>query len=179
MRRRRLIQLMIILLPLALIGTVMAQSATIVGSENFIFDTRADMEVLADEVIGEGVRPEGWTGNIVTTSFSILPDLWYDNELLADAVFGDGQRPAGWAGATVATATVISRNVRHDLEQSADRFFGVNARPDTWRGAPAIIRCGRTLQNILDMLGRFYRLTSQTPESALNYCQSVAAEIED
>lgn len=176
MRRRRLIQLMLILLPLALIGTAMAQP--IVGTETFIFDTRADMELLADEVFGEGIRPEGWTGNVETTSPTTLGDLWYDNELLADEIFEDPDRPEDWAGATVASATIISRNVRHDLELSADEFFGLNTRPDTWRGAPAIIRCDRTLQNNLEMLARFYRILSQTPESALNYCQVVADEVQ-
>jgi hypothetical protein len=169
--------LILILLPLALIGTVTAQP--IVGTETFIFDTRADMELLADEVFGEGTRPDGWTGNDQTTSPTTLGDLWYDNELLADEVFGAGERPQGWAGATVAAATVISRNVRHDLELSADEVFGIGERPDTWRGALAIIRCDRTLQNNLEMLARFYRILSQTPESALNFCQAVASEIED
>jgi hypothetical protein len=177
MRRRRLIQLILILLPLALIGTAIAQP--IVGTETFIFDTRADMELLADEVFGETIRPDGWTGNIETTSPTTLGDLWYDNELLADEVFEDPQRPEGWAGATVATATIISRNVRHDLELSADEIFGIGTRPDTWRGAPAIIRCDRTLQNNLEMLARFYRILSETPESALNFCQTVASEMQD
>lgn len=177
MGRRRLIQLFVILLPLVLIGTVAAQ--TITGTENFIFDSRADLELLADQVLGEGVRPPAWTGNDDLTSATLLGDLWYDNELLADSVFNPGERPQNWAGATVASASIISRNVRHDLELSADEVFGINQRPDTWRSAPVIIRCDRTLQNVLEMMSRFYRITSQTPESALNYCQSVAAEIED
>lgn len=177
MGRRRLIQLFVILLPLVLIGTVAAQ--TITGTENFIFDSRADLELLADQVLGEGVRPPAWTGNADLASATLLGDLWYDNELLADSVFSPGERPQNWAGVTVASASIISRNVRHDLELSADEVFGINQRPDTWRSAPVIIRCDRTLQNVLEMMSRFYRITSQTPESALNYCQSVAAEIED
>lgn len=180
MRRRRLIQLVLLLLPLLLTMSVSAQAtASIPGTTNFIFDTRADLELLADDQLGEGVRPDGWTGNIDTASPTVLGDLWYDNELLADSIFGAGVRPGGWTGATVASATLISRNVRHDLELSADQFYGVGQRPETWRSSAAIIRCERTLQNVLEMLSRFYRITSQTAESALNYCMAVAAEIED
>jgi hypothetical protein len=180
MRRRRLIQFILILLPLVLIGTVSAQTtASVPGTTNFIFDTRADLELLADAQLGEGIRPDGWTGNVDTASPSVLGDLWYDNELLADALFGAGLRPDDWAGATVASAALISRNVRHDLELSADEFYGIGQRPETWRGAAAVLRCERSLQNVLEMLNRFYRITSQTPDSALNYCLTVASEIED
>ena len=74
------------------------------GSDVFqrtVFDTRNDLELLADQVLGANTRPQGWTGNISVDSLSFVADVWLDNELLADAVFGEGVRPPAWIGVTV------------------------------------------------------------------------------
>lgn len=148
-------------------------------AQTFLFDVRADLEVLADEVFGATVRPPGWIANFDPASPTAATDLWYDNELLASQIYGGDTRPADWLGATVSSQTILVENVRHDLELAADEVFGLNTRPDNWRGAPILLRCSRTLRNTLSILGTFYRLQSTVPESALNYCLAVQAEIED
>ena len=145
-----------------------------------VFDLRADLELTADQVFGANTRPNGWTGNISLDSPSFIPDLWVDNEIIADAVFGTGVRPPNWIGVTVSIAGILARNVRHDLELSADQVFEPGTRPQEWRGSPSpFVVCDRTLQNTLTQLDQFYGVESTTPQSALNYCAAVQAEIED
>ncbi len=176
MRRYLIFALLLCLIATSISAAPIEQSNPF---EQQVFDARADIEVLADAVLGSGIRPQAWTGNLELTSATMVSDVWYDNEQLADAVFGPGVRPPTWIGATVASAEVIVRNVRHDLELSADSFFGVGERPAEWRGTSGITRCSRTLQNTLVILDRFYGIRPTTPESALNYCLAVQAEIED
>jgi len=144
-----------------------------------VFDTRADLEVLADQVLGESIRPPTWLGTDDLTNPSIVPDLWYDLEQLANAIFGPGVRPPDWIGVSTPIVEVIARNVRHDLELAADEQYGRGQRPEQWRGAAPLLRCDRALQNALTLLDRFYNVRPTTPESALNYCFSVLSEIED
>ncbi|MDZ4766506.1 MAG: hypothetical protein SGI73_18370 [Chloroflexota bacterium] len=144
-----------------------------------LFDTRVDLEVLADAVFGVE-RPDGWTGSINVDTLSFVIDLWVDNERLADSVFGAGVRPVGWTGTGGATPNnrTLARNVRRDLEITADEFYGRGQRPPEWRGAPPIVRCGRSFENLLVALDRFYGIRTNTPESALDYCRTVLVEIE-
>ncbi len=144
----------------------------------FILQARQDIEILANEVLGEGIRPETWTGNSNLESQAIVPDLWFDNEQLADAVFGASQRPVEWFGATSTDIELIARNVRHDLELSADEVFGRNVRPDAWNGADLIYQCSRTVQNMTRLLDRIYNTRPQVPAGVLNYCASVTSQIE-
>lgn len=145
----------------------------------FAFDTRGDVETLADAVFGLGIRPDGWIGTVDVDAASFVGDLWFDNEQLANAVFGIEVRPTEWIGAPIANAVTIIRNVRHDAELTADEVFGLAIRPDTWRGSPVIFRCPRTLQNVVSALQTFYRFSINTPDSAINYCAAVQAELED
>ena len=146
--------------------------------QGFMTDIRIDLELLADRVFG-GVRPEGWTSNADFTSPSYVADLWFENELLADAIFGAGVRSEEWIGATTRNVELLSRNIRHDLEVSADTFFSPDFRPDGWNGAALIYRCNRTIQNILHTLQTRHGTTTITPETVLNYCNSVSLEIDD
>jgi hypothetical protein len=164
---------------LLITGTLAAQTTISQIDNEFVFDARADLEVLADSVFSEGVRPQEWAGNFDINSASLIPDLWYDNELAADIVFGAAVRPPNWLGVTTSSAESLARNVRHDLEIMADEVFGLDTRPDTWRGAPVLLTCDRTLQNTLQMLTTFYRVERITPESAINYCNALESEIED
>ncbi|MDX2161906.1 MAG: hypothetical protein SF162_11325 [bacterium] len=167
---------------IALIGVsgYAAPNAQSVTFQDDVFDLRADIELLADQQLGANTRPPGWTGTITTDSPSFVADLWVDNELLADAVFGAGVRPPEWIGVTVSVAGILARNVRHDVELTADQVFGGSARPQEWRGSRIeTIVCNRTLQNVLTVIGQFYGVESTTPDSALNYCAAVEAEIED
>jgi len=174
--RRFLFSLILCLFAVSVSAAPLAQTNPF---ELLVFDARADLEVLADAVLGVGIRPQTWTGNTNLQSPTVVSDLWFDNEQLADAIFGPAVRPPDWIGATVAVPEVIARNVRHDLELSADRFFQGNVRPAEWRGGSPLLRCDRTLQNTLSILNQFYSVRPQTPESALNYCNAVNAEIED
>jgi hypothetical protein len=142
-------------------------------------DTRVDLETLANAVLGEGQRPESWTNNRDAASTKFVSDLWFDNEQLANSVFGAGIRPPDWLGATSVNAAVLERNIRHDLELSADRFFGSRSRPPEWIGASGLLRCDRSLQNLVTVLRSFYNIRIQTPESALNYCATVRNDIQD
>src|SRR5664279_635603 len=107
--------------------------------EQLVFDTRADLELLADKVLSPGVRPPEWSNNIDVKSPTVVSDLWFDNELLANAIFGPDTRPPEWIGAAVPINEILARNVRHDLELSADEVYGKGQRPDTWRGANKIL----------------------------------------
>jgi hypothetical protein len=148
--------------------------------ERDLFDARADLQVLAFEALGDGNLPASWTGNEDLASPTFLPDLWFDNEQLADQVFGVGTRPPNWIGATTRIPTLLLRNVRHDLELTADNVFGnADTRPDTWRGAAKIVRCDRTLQNMIYLLEQFYEIRNDVSEGVLNYCAALAISVED
>ncbi len=146
--------------------------------QDFLFDTRLDLELLADRVYA-GVRPEEWNGNADFTQQSFLADLWFDNELLADEVFGAGIRSEEWIGATTRNLELISRNIRHDLELSADNFLSEDTRPDGWTGAAPVYRCSRTIQNILYTLAIAYGVRPNTPDGVLDFCTAVSIEIDD
>lgn len=176
MRRSKLVWLSLICALLLSLNAAVAQSNPF---EQLVFDTRADLELLADQVLSEGVRPAEWSFNTDLSSPTIVSDLWFDNEVLANAIFGPDTRPQNWIGAPVAIVEILARNVRHDLELSADEIYGREERPAEWRGSAKILQCDRTLQNVLTVLDRFYNIRSTTPESALSYCDTVAAEIED
>lgn len=139
---------------------------------------RIDQELLADRVFGGGTRPDTWTGNDVLGSPSVVADLWFDNEQLADDIFGMGQRPDDWIGATSSNIDILVRNVRHDLELAADAVLGAGLRPDGWVGGPRLFSCSRTLMNTVLVLERFYNIRPGTADSVLNYCTSVAFDLE-
>jgi len=168
----------LIVLMLALVGTIIRAIPDEQTNEAqlVLLQTRQDLEFLANDVLGEGVRPESWTFNSDLQSNTVVSDLWFDNEQLADAVFGEGIRPEGWFGATSRIGELIIRNVRHDLELTADEVFGAG-RPAEWSGAAARFRCDRTIQNALRILTTFYDLEASTPNDVGNYCDVVAREV--
>lgn len=144
-----------------------------------ILNTRADLELLANQAIAEGQRPEGWTFNVNNVnSPTFIADLWYDSELLAEDIFGP-QRPQDWNGApTTANAFIAARNIRHDLEVAADAEFGLNTRPEGWRGASPLYRCERALQNLVLTLTDAFNVNFQTSNTTPNYCLALASEAE-
>lgn len=176
---RLLRSLMIIITILLMVGTIGADSPQQSNVfQDLLFQTRVDLELLADRVFG-GVRPETWNGNADFTQQSFLADLWFDNEQLADAIFGVGIRPEEWIGATTRNIELISRNIRHDLELNADAFLSAETRPDGWNGAAAVFRCSRTIQNILYTLAVGFGIRPTTPEAVVDYCGAVSIEIND
>lgn len=144
-----------------------------------LFNLRLDLEVLADLVYG-GFRPDGWQGTADFASDTMLADLYVDNELLADEIYGVGLRPRDWISATTINRELVARNLRHDLELSATAFFDdPDFRPDNWIGGPALLRCSRSLMNVVFVLETEYGLRTTTPETVFDYCSSVAAEVEE
>lgn len=170
-----------------LLGTLLILSSLVMGAQaqttelfrQFVFDTRADLELLASQAFGGSVRPEGWLGTSDPAAATFVTDLWFDNEVLANTIFDEGSRPDNWIGATAAVADVLARNVRHDLELSADEAFGLGQRPPEWRGGDPLLRCERSLQNTITLLDRFYSLETEVASSTFNYCQALAADLED
>ncbi len=179
MRRSKVIWFSLICALLCVLSVSAAPAAQTNPFEQLVFDTRADMELLADQVLTAGVRPTEWSNNTDLQSPTVVTDLWFDNEILANAIFGPNTRPAEWIGATVAVTDILARNVRHDLELAADEVYGRGQRPLEWRGALKIIQCSQTLQNVLSVLSQAYGIRPTTPESALSYCETVEAELQD
>lgn len=177
MRRYRVL---FVLLMLTCFGmAAAAPPAQTTDFNNFVLNTRADLEQLANDVLGAGVRPQGWTFNVNNVnSPTFIADLWFDNEQLAEAIFG-ANRPPGWIGAPVTqNPFIVVRNIRHDLELAADKHYGVGQRPPAWRGGPPIARCDRTIQNLVQILSTAFTYNFQTPTTAADYCATIAAEAE-
>ncbi len=143
----------------------------------FILEARTDLELLADEVLDEGVRPDNWTFNTDLESETVVVDLWFDNEQLADELYGVGERPNEWFGATSTDPELIARNIRHDLELMADTVFDPMVRPEGWNGALPIYRCDRTIQNVVRLLDTIYNTRPQTPASVVDYCRALKTEV--
>ncbi|MDX2079070.1 MAG: hypothetical protein SFZ02_21750 [bacterium] len=141
--------------------------------ELFISQARADLELIADQAIGIGVRPPNWTFNFEFASETAVVDLWFDNETLAEAIFGVGIRPTDWFGATTNDIQLLARNIRHDLEISADEVFGVRTRPDEWFGSAPIYRCDRTIQNVVRILANIYNTQDTVSLTLFNYCDEL------
>src|SRR5690606_14435457 len=101
---KRYVLFLLLVLPL-LMGIAPAQQIDNFGA--FANALRIDLERLADEVLGLGVRPDDWTANIDIESSTMASDAWYDNELLANAIFGTGVRPPGWFSVTAGRASIV------------------------------------------------------------------------
>ena len=174
-------RLWFLVLILFLLGSTPAQVISNTGS--FLNDLRLDLERLADQVLGDQPRPDGWTGTTDIRSGKMASDLWFDNELLANDIFGQGVRAPNWFGITSSNVNLIARNIRHDLELSADQVFrnpDTNAvfRPDDWQGAAASFRCDRSTQNDFRLALLFNKIDLTTPDFTLNYCPVALAELE-
>ena len=175
--------LSLLLMPLLLGTTYLAPSRQIDNLSAFANNLRLDMERLANEQLGDGSRPEGWTANTDIRSAQMISDLWFDNELLANEVFGEGVRPPEWFGVTGSRADFIARNVRHDLELAADTVYadplGTGSfRPEAWLGAPSRFQCNRATQNVLRLAGDLYNIISDVLDETLNYCLAAYSEVE-
>ncbi|MGB1285873.1 MAG: hypothetical protein ACPG7F_05005 [Aggregatilineales bacterium] len=114
---------------------------------------RGDLERLADEELGLGVRPAGWTDNKDAGSPTLTTDNYTDLELLADAInekdlLPVAQRPDNWLGAVSGTSPASTFiNQRRDLERLADTALGIDIRPRGWQGADALLGCDAILQS--------------------------------
>lgn len=135
-----------------------------------LLDVRADLEVLADEQLGVGVRPEGWSGDAdpTNTQLGLLARL--DLELLYGGLVDVATRPAGWFGAVGSTPVAIARDVRHDLELMADLFYGPGARPDGWRSSDPLYKCNRATQTLIELLQRGGLFVLEVEANDPNFC---------
>lgn len=139
---------------------------------------RADLEIAANALLGQGIRPDTWTNNIDITTATYVSDLWYDKELLANEVFGEGVRPPEWLGVTVDEPDIIARNTRFDLEILADNIYnGTDNRPPVWSGASTLYRCDRTLQNVRGLLSEFFSFNTGLDDDAFGYCVLLQDEV--
>jgi len=147
---------------------------------SFTSSLRADIELAANDALGQGVRPPDWTANIDNTSVTYVSDLWYDKELLAEAVLGEGVRPPEWLGVTSDRAEIVARNTRYDLELLADNIYsGVDQRPPVWAGASPLYRCNRITQNLNALLRDFFRFTPDVSEDDFGFCAVLETAIRE
>lgn len=169
--------------PLLVCGLFLMVWLQLLAQENLfelgLFNTRTDLEFLADRVFGLDNRPDGWLGTEDLDNTAYIADLFIDNERLADELFGVGQRSPEWIGVSTQNPELVSRNLRHDLELSADEEFGVDLRPPDWIGGGALLTCDRTILNAIFLLDTVYDLRPTTSEGVLDYCTTVGFEIED
>lgn len=180
LRWRRLLLMLALFIAVLAAGYALASPSAQTDAETSLLEaTRADLELLANSVFGVGIRPDNWLATIDVTSTTAVTDLWFDNELLATRLFGADVRPETWIGATVVVPEVLIRNVRHDLELSADVQFGLNQRPSDWQGAAPLLRCERSLQNLVSLLQTFYNIEYGVLETTFNFCRAVEADLED
>lgn len=137
---------------------------------------RPDLELLANVLLGEGTRPETWSGtsDISNPQLALLARL--DLEILAGTVLGETVRPRGWFGAVSTTPYAQARDIRHDLELLADVSAQDRTRPTGWLGAEPLFRCSRATQTLVGLLeaSGVFQLTADptSPE----FCE--AAELE-
>lgn len=118
-----------------------------------LLSIRPDLELLANELFGAGVRPETWSGesDINNPQLGLLMRL--DLEILAGTVLGETVRPRGWFGAVASTPYALARDIRHDLELLADvTLEDAVGRPAGWLGAAPILRCSRATQTLVALL---------------------------
>lgn len=131
---------------------------------------RDDLELIATQSIGSGLRPVGWDNNLDPTDPDYNIKLRINLELLASSIWGD-PRPADWFGVVATVPIGIARDIRHDLELVADEVMGrATIRPAGWQGDNPIYRCGRATQAILTML-EADNLTIPVDVSQEDYCK--------
>jgi phosphate transport system substrate-binding protein len=145
--------------------------------QSVLINNRLDLEALAEQQVGAGSRPEGWSGSIDINDpqLPILQRL--DLELLAALVYGADQRPADWFGAVPSTQAAISRDIRHDLEVLADTVFGQEFRPANWTGDNPLYRCDRVTQALVQLLQRAVLFSLSANPADSGYCQAAALEV--
>ena len=136
-------------------GTVLAAPPSQVDAVGaLLIAARSDLELLANQVIGDSMRPVGWTNAFDLADPSFVINLRLDLEILAGNRLGETQRPAGWFGAAQGAPRTVARDVRHDLELLADALLGPGQRPPIWIGADPVMSCDRELQAGIEWLRR-------------------------
>ncbi len=177
MRGKVLIFLLVGSLVFGSAGAVMAGPLLQQDATPLLAAARADLESLANELLGDGARPAGWTSSYDVSAMSFALDLRLDLETLAGNQLSPDERPGGWLGAVPGTAWSIARDIRHDLELLADHLLGEGVRPAIWVGGDPLMRCDRALQAMVTWLLRTnpsFNLSAVAPGP--DYCARVEQE---
>jgi hypothetical protein len=157
-------------------GAVLARPPAQADPQALLLAARTDLETLANNRLGDGIRPAGWTNTIDPAAASYVIDLRLDLETLAGNLLGPDRRPEGWFGAVSGTSWAIARDIRHDLELLAQNQLGIN-RPELWIGAPQIYQCDRSLQAMVDWLQRTNSIFELAePAAGDDYCTVVSQQ---
>jgi len=138
---------------------------------------RTDLETLANERLGDGIRPVIWTNSFDIRSESFALELRLDLETLAGTLVGPNSRPDGWFGAQAGSPWLVARDIRHDLELLADSQFGPGMRPALWVGGDPLMRCPRHEQALALWFQRTnlaYTLPAQ--QTGADYCTLLAQQ---
>ncbi len=138
-----------------------------------LIDARADLETLANNVLGVR-RPAGWSGALDTMNPQLPLLIRLDLEILAGNTLGADRRPPNWIGAIPSTQYAIARDIRHDLELLADVLLESRSRPQGWVGADPLLRCDRATQALAVLLERSGLFTLDVDPTAADYCRQVA-----
>ncbi len=145
---------------------------------SLLLNARNDLELLADTVLGVGVRPEGWSGPASQHDPQIGLLTRLDLELLATTLINPSDRPTEWFGAVGSTPYAIARDVRHDLEVLAT-FYGFrrSQRPGGWIGADPLLTCNRSTQTLINLLqrGTGFRLSADANDP--DFCRNAEIEV--
>ncbi|MBN1966818.1 MAG: hypothetical protein JW910_19350 [Anaerolineae bacterium] len=147
---------------------------------------RGDLERLADELNGLGVRPAGWRRTITPDVDVMAEDLGHDLELLADQHFRTTDRPSGWIGSLGSTSGAAVRNLRHDLEILADLTLqdreyleSLNGRPFGWLGVQGfgdnLTICDISTQSLVLTMTTYYgyEIPDITAPDAAAFCRTL------
>ncbi len=148
------------------------------GVDPVLIAARSDLESLANQVMGDSIRPVGWTNDFDPVGASFVVNMRLDLELLAGDRLGADQRPDGWFGAVAGSAQEIARDIRHDLELLADALLGPGQRPSIWIGGDPLLACDRPLQAAVLWLQRtnpVFKLSAFLPGP--DYCGQVNEEV--
>lgn len=120
-----------------------------------LVSARNDLELLADQAVGAGQRPAGWSGSVDVGDPNLPLFVRLDLENLAGTVLGAEVRPDGWFGVVASSPLAIARDIRHDLELLGDIVVGASTlRPGNWVGDDPIMRCNRATQALVPLLER-------------------------
>jgi len=120
-----------------------------------VIAARTDLELLADQAFGDGIRPATWSGSLDVTDPQLPLLVRIDLENMVGTLLGPDQRPLGWFGVVPSSPLAVARDLRHDLELLADLVMSTTTiRPAGWQGDDPVMRCSRTAQALVGLLSR-------------------------
>jgi hypothetical protein len=137
---------------------------------------RADIDLLANTLLA-GQFPTGWNGTLDVNNPQLPIIIRLDLELLTGTLLGADQRPAGWFGAVPSTPFAIARDIRHDLELLADQVVQPGVRPPGWLGADPLMRCGRAVQALVNLLQLNGVFQLQADPNSADFCQQAEQQV--